>query len=181
MSAEAVLGMLHRAAPSSQDLARGFRFLAECHTCWCKVSITYPNTSSWSSILRGTAAAPGLATVPEGSFQRVLAGDSLDELEPSVFPASVNPTSFPGWHQPSSSQLLPFEFRGLCMERCSGDRQHSPPSAESWSLPCQRRVRQHGQWWQHGVTCQAGGFVLLSFPVYETFTLCTEWRGGQAG
>lgn len=122
MSAEAVLGTLHRAALGSQYLARGFRFLAECHTCWCKVSITYPNTSLWSSVLRGTAvaAAPGLATVPEGSFQRVLAGDSLDELEPSVFPASMNPTSFPGWHHPSSSQLLPFEFRDLCMERCSG-------------------------------------------------------------
>lgn len=52
------------------------------------------------------------------SFQWVLAGgDNPDELGPS---------SFPGWHQPSSSQLLRFEFRDLCAEGCSGDRQHSP-------------------------------------------------------
>lgn len=124
MSAEAVLW---RAAPGSRDLTTGFWFLAESRTCWWKVSITYPKTSLWSSILRGMAVAapPGLVTVPEGSFQQVLAGDSPDELGPSVFPASINPTSFPDWRQPSSSQLLPFEFRDLRVERCSGDRQHS--------------------------------------------------------
>lgn len=119
--------MLGHAAPGSQDLSRGFQFLAERCRCWCKVSIRYPKTSLWSCVLRGMAVAapPGLVTVPEGSFQQGLAGDSPDELGPLVFPASINPTSFPDRHQPSSPLLLPFEFRDLRVERCSGDRQHS--------------------------------------------------------
>lgn len=173
-------GMLHRAARVSSE---GFGFWLSIVRSGAKFPSRTPKPACGVAFVEGWLLQLPQVWQPcqKVSFQWVLAGgDNPDELGPSVFPATP-PVSLAGINQAAHSCCA--LSLGICVQRDAvGTGSTHLPSAENWSLLCQcRGTPARAVVAICGDLPARGGFVLLSFPVYETFTLCTKWRGGQAG